>query len=162
MVLDFSAVNNVDITSVQGLVDLRNTLDKHASPEAVEWHFASVRNRWARRALAVAGFGFPSGRHVEAFSSWKPAYDVAKLEDDHPVGPIAPVNLKRMPTALGGRTDTSSETYVEETGNPPAAGALFAVDRPFFHVDLTSAVDVSVRNARRKDEQIGASPSSRV
>jgi len=76
-VLDFAAVNNMDITSVQGLIDLRNTLDRHAAPSAVEWHFAGVLNRWTRRALAVAGFGYPAADNPEELGHWSPAYTVA-------------------------------------------------------------------------------------
>jgi solute carrier family 26 (sodium-independent sulfate anion transporter), member 11 len=77
VVLDFAAVNNIDITSVQGLLDLRNILDAHSSPAVVEWHFANVQNRWTRRALAVAGFGFPAADPSGSLSNWVPVYAVA-------------------------------------------------------------------------------------
>lgn len=67
----------MDITSVQGLIDLRNTLDRYAAPAAVEWHFAGILNRWTRRALAVAGFGFPTAAQPDAIGNWAPAYTVA-------------------------------------------------------------------------------------
>jgi sodium-independent sulfate anion transporter 11 len=60
VILDFSAVNHIDLTAVQALVDTRNLLDRHTAPHTVQWHFACIHNRWARRALASAGFGFPS------------------------------------------------------------------------------------------------------
>ena len=59
IILDFSSVNNVDITSVQHLIDVRNQLDHYAAPDVVDWHFACVHNRWTKRALAAAGFGLP-------------------------------------------------------------------------------------------------------
>ena len=79
MILDCSAINNIDITSVQGLVDLRNSLNRHAAPDVVEWHFTGLVNRWTRRALAVAGFGFPStcANSPEAPQNWSPVYTVA-------------------------------------------------------------------------------------
>ncbi|KAG7285769.1 hypothetical protein NEMBOFW57_008063 [Staphylotrichum longicolle] len=63
VVLDCTAVDTLDITAVQGLVDARDALDRHAGGEdgdgdrwgRVQWHFAGPWNRWARRALAVAG-----------------------------------------------------------------------------------------------------------
>ncbi|KAJ2903446.1 hypothetical protein MKZ38_009931 [Zalerion maritima] len=79
MVFDCSAVNNMDITAVQALVDLRASLERYASPEPVEWHFANVNNRWTRRALAVAGFGFPAADNPLSEVHWKPAYGVAPL-----------------------------------------------------------------------------------
>lgn len=60
VILDFSSVNNVDVTSIQALIDTRNFLDKHAAPHTVQWHFACVHSRWAKRALVAAGFGVPS------------------------------------------------------------------------------------------------------
>ena len=77
VILDLSAVNVVDITSIQGLIDLRNTLDRYAAPEVVEWHFAGVYSRWTRRALAVTGFGYPSIKDAEKLGNWCPAYTVA-------------------------------------------------------------------------------------
>lgn len=59
IILDFSSVNNVDITSIQQLIDVRNQLDRYASPDRVEWHLACIHNRWTKRALLHAGFGYP-------------------------------------------------------------------------------------------------------
>jgi sodium-independent sulfate anion transporter 11 len=80
VILDFSAVNHVDVTSVQLLVDARNQLDRHAAPHAVQWHFANIHSRWTKRALSAAGFGFPSldvengqARH------WKSVFSVAEV-----------------------------------------------------------------------------------
>jgi sodium-independent sulfate anion transporter 11 len=80
LILDFSAVNHADVTSVQLLVDARNRLDRHAAPHSVQWHFAHIHSRWTKRALAAAGFGYPSqdavngqGRH------WKSVFSVAEV-----------------------------------------------------------------------------------
>merc|ERR1711939_862337 len=78
IVLDFSAVNNVDVTSVQNLIDVRNQLDRYAAPESVQWRFACVNNRWTKRALASAGFGFPSAPQEE-YHRWKPIFSVAEI-----------------------------------------------------------------------------------
>jgi len=152
-------VNNIDITSVQGLIDLRNALDRHAAPEVVDWHFANLYNRWARRALAVAGFGFPSKENLGWLGRWKPAYTVAMLkgtgENDE--------YEKNARAAASGRTrderdvtlehgDKTPEESLTVEGVPYAKlGTVYGVDRPFFHVDLSEAVDAAVRNAREKD-----------
>lgn len=47
LVLDFSAVNNLDSTGVQMLVDLRRDVDTYAG-QRVEIHFAHVRPRFER------------------------------------------------------------------------------------------------------------------
>ncbi|KAJ2979976.1 hypothetical protein NUW58_g7067 [Xylaria curta] len=37
IILDFSAVNNIDVTSTQMLIDIRNQLDRYAAPDVVDW-----------------------------------------------------------------------------------------------------------------------------
>lgn len=54
--LDFSAVANIDVTSVQALVDLRKALNLYADRE-VEFHFSGIHSPWIRRGLYKAGFG---------------------------------------------------------------------------------------------------------
>ena len=117
VVLDFSTVNNIDITSVQGLIDLRNELDKRAAPEAVDWHFAGVRNRWTRRALAVAGFGFPLARNGEWVGTWRPVYCLAGLREG---------------VAEGRGEGTPDEENKAVGGGRGRAGVVGPVDRPFF------------------------------
>lgn len=53
---DFSTVSNVDVTSIQALVDLRKALNNYADRE-VEFHFSGILSPWIRRALVNAGFG---------------------------------------------------------------------------------------------------------
>jgi sodium-independent sulfate anion transporter 11 len=170
IVLDCSAVNNIDITSIQGLIDLRNTFDRHAAPEVVDWHFANVYNRWARRALAVAGFGFPSNDSPEWLGRWKPAYTLAMLTgpSDKRDGEKRMRNSRAAGGVVGhtkdesdmslNRPKTPEEQPVATTsdGVPYARlGTVHGVDRPFFHVDLGEAVDVAERNAREKDRFMG-------
>ena len=80
IVLDFSSVNNVDLTSIQTLIDVRNQLDRYAAPDTVDWHFCNINSRWTKRALAAAGFGYytpepdASGMH-----RWKAVFSVAEI-----------------------------------------------------------------------------------
>ncbi|KAI5957398.1 SUL2 [Candida margitis] len=53
---DFSTVAQIDMTSVQALVDLRKALNTYADRE-VEFHFSGILSPWIRRALLNAGFG---------------------------------------------------------------------------------------------------------
>lgn len=78
IILDFSTVNNVDVTSVQTLIDVRNQLDRYTTPEVVQWHIASVNNRWTKRALASAGFGYPT-LPTEEYSRWKPIFNITEI-----------------------------------------------------------------------------------
>ncbi|CZR61645.1 related to sulfate permease 2 [Phialocephala subalpina] len=79
VILDFSAVNNVDVSSVQNLVDVRKQLDRYASPSPVGWHFANITSRWTRRALASAGFGYPKSNSPDL--NWKSIISVADFDD---------------------------------------------------------------------------------
>src|SRR4051794_17258764 len=78
VILDFGSVNNIDITAIQQLIDVRNQLDRYTSPEKVEWHFACIKNRWTKRALANAGFGNPA-MDEEPFHRWKAIFSVAEI-----------------------------------------------------------------------------------
>ncbi|PGH18638.1 hypothetical protein AJ79_00417 [Helicocarpus griseus UAMH5409] len=82
VILDFSSVNNVDVTSVQHLIDVRNQLDRYAAPQAVHWHFAHINNRWTKRALVSAGFGYPTPSPVGS-APWKAIFSVAELGGDY-------------------------------------------------------------------------------
>ncbi|KAF1839318.1 sulfate permease [Decorospora gaudefroyi] len=143
IILDFSMVNVLDITSIDGLKSLRDTLDRHAAPGVVEWHFAGVHNRWTRKALMIAGFGFPT-------ADWCPAYTVAAEEEeprvvkDEESGNIIPPTRNE---AEGQATEASGRSE-KKRWRP-----LYGIDRPFFHVDLTDAVDVAVRDAKKFEER---------
>ncbi|KAF2010809.1 sulfate permease-like protein [Aaosphaeria arxii CBS 175.79] len=167
VVLDFSAVNIIDITNIQGLIDLRNTLDRYAAPSIVEWHFAGIQNQWTRRALAFAGFGYPGS--PEAIGNWKPVYTVATslagaTQEDRKrraslVGKMQELDEERRsggarPLQGEGKKVAKSEvrSEVDEDEKRGEYEPLYGVDRPFFHLDLTDAVDAAVRDAKRRDE----------
>lgn len=165
IVLDFSAVNNLDITCIQGLIDMRNLLDRYSAPDAVEWHFAHVHNRWTRRALASAGFGYPTSQNPEALGKWIPAYSIAQtiMDKDVTFGDDAHRQNDVEAAAHGAAVMTASTS--EEVENKPASihsldatrpmAAIYGIDRPFFHLDLLDAVDAAVRDARNKDKYMG-------
>lgn len=168
VILDCAAVNSVDITCVQGLVDLRNALDRHAAPDAVEWHFANINNRWSRRALAVVGFGFPTSKNPEALGCWRPLYSIAPVCDESlnsTPGMETEVDDEEQMRSYHS-PDVSAETASVDTVVPsieagprrvtrPQMATVYPVDRPFFHGDLHDAVEVAVRDARAKDEKAG-------
>ncbi|PHH91769.1 hypothetical protein CDD83_10337 [Cordyceps sp. RAO-2017] len=159
LVLDFAAVGNVDVTSVQGLIDLRNLLDRHASPGAVEWHFANVDSRWTRRALAAAGFGYPTATDPEAMGKWRPVYSIAAalLEKQEPARASPDLDGADEEKAAWDRTPTSTEssTYANDAyARAVGMATVGSVDRPFFHVDLRDAVDCAVRDAKFRDKHM--------
>ncbi|KAI8140113.1 sulfate transporter family-domain-containing protein [Fennellomyces sp. T-0311] len=61
IVLDFAAVNHLDSTGVQALLDLRLAINRYVGRD-VEWHFASLATPFIRNALITAGFGRQNGR----------------------------------------------------------------------------------------------------
>lgn len=69
---------------MQHLIDVRNQLDRYAAPDTVDWHLACINNRWTKRALASAGFGFPTPQgDAPAYERWKPVFSVAEIGGLH-------------------------------------------------------------------------------
>ncbi|GKT85703.1 LOW QUALITY PROTEIN: sulfate permease 2 [Colletotrichum tofieldiae] len=151
IVLDCSAVNNMDSGAVEGLIDLRNQLDRWAAPEPVEWHLAGLHNRWTRRALSVSGFGCPTAGHLKR---WEPVFSLAELAGNPPVlcdrqTVIAGTKTSLTPGLEEGRFD-SKESEIRHLA------AVSGINRPFFHLDLPSAVENAVKSAVSKDHHPGA------
>lgn len=170
IILDFSSVNNVDITSVQNLIDVRNQLDRYASPETVEWHFASINNRWTKRALASAGFGYPAPAHQEGelWHRWKPVFSVAELGGFDSAAGYAEWQTNRE-IQRNSITAGNTEDDVEAHANGKAGDGVVSskerragksvvthgVNRPLFHVDLTVALQSAIHNVERREAQGG-------
>jgi solute carrier family 26 (sodium-independent sulfate anion transporter), member 11 len=164
--LDFSAVNNIDVTSVQTLIDVRNQLDRYASPDVVEWHIAHINNRWTKRALAAAGFGYPTPHNVSGEAKpWKPIFDVAAIggSSSAQANEYANVNekeIKRQQSIIQGTDATKGESEIRAAspgGSSDSDGDLKkelskhaagkfrvahvqGINRPYFHIDITSAL----------------------
>ncbi|PYI08747.1 sulfate transporter [Aspergillus sclerotiicarbonarius CBS 121057] len=163
IILDFSAVNNVDVTSVQNLIDVRNQLDRYAAPDRVAWHFAHINSRWTKRALAAAGFGRPAQG-----SPVPPIFSVADVSE-FPAVPKRVSDIESQADSLveggepiskqaaGADDKTSGILSIREmdearrtkaTAIPPRGEYQRAVvtggNWPFFHIDLTSALDSAV------------------
>ncbi|KAF8863295.1 putative sulfate permease 2 [Acephala macrosclerotiorum] len=162
IILDFSSVNNVDITSVQQLIDVRNQLDRYVSPSVVDFHFASINNRWTKRALVAAGFGYPtilpgdSGIH-----RWKPLFSVAEIGGSESAAQVAEnaaneKGLRRSrtrehdaDTISAGKDSELSSSDLKAVGiksTPLRAAVVNGLNRPLFHIDLTSALQSAIAN----------------
>lgn len=172
-----SAVNNVDLTSVQNLIDVRNQLDRYAAPDTVDWHFCNINSRWAKRALAAAGFGYhtpePEGSEI---IRWKPIFSVAEIGGSHSAAAEAEARENRKALKAAARRDQPTDEIGERTGaSTPSSesdsldkklsqskaygtigtkGSRIAVvqglNRPLFHVDITAALNSALANAERK------------
>ncbi|KAG5915604.1 hypothetical protein E4U42_007972 [Claviceps africana] len=161
VILDFSSVNNVDVTAAQALIDVRNQLDRYAAPNTVDWHFANIENRWTKRALAAAGFGYRSPRPGpgEGPAHWKTIFSIADLGGSDSAAKAAEA------AELGDKVDKSGkEGDVEVSGSDvsrlsdkdvprdPGSARLVAIqglNRPYFHFDLQEAVEAAMANAER-------------
>lgn len=173
VILDFSSVNNVDVTSIQNLIDVRNQLDRYAAPEQVQWHCACINNRWTKRALVSAGFGFPTGPAAE-FHRWKPIFSVAEIGGASSAaaaaetadirksmsrnGPAADVekNIQNRKATVTedqiGSEAASSDSDLHKSISASKAysrgqtrvAVVHGLNRPFFHIDLTNALQSAI------------------
>lgn len=185
IILDFSSVNNVDLTSTQHLIDVRNQLDRHTAPEKVQWHFAYINNRWTKRALAAAGFGYPSVEEDEGFHRWKAIFSVAEMGGfDSAAAAAEDADNRRESKYQHMDVETGRSLSRQRSGAPredvdsineasgsdssesidkqlkkskaykeggPTTDTRIAVvqglNRPYFHIDLTSALQSAIHTA---------------
>ncbi|KAL0638030.1 hypothetical protein Q9L58_002966 [Maublancomyces gigas] len=147
IILDFSSVNNVDITSVQNLIDVRNQLDRYAAPDKVEWHFAAVNNRWTKRALAAAGFGYPTEDRSAGGKNWTPVFSVAHIaESEVAIDTREKQGLdEEAGKPLTGR-DSEDVHPVRTAVAGPRRRVVGSVLRPFFHPDIDGALQSAIRS----------------
>lgn len=174
VILDFSSVNEVDVTSIQGLIDVRNQLDRHAAPELVEWHFACLNSRWTKRALAAAGFGYPTADTIGTPGRWKPIFGLAETIDctggssAKSSSSSSSSSSNNTPYDVNKRCATATERDIEAADEISHDASSFSIDekvgvhtttklaavhglnRPFFHIDVALAVHSAVTNAERK------------
>jgi sodium-independent sulfate anion transporter 11 len=153
----------VDVTSIQGLIDIRNQLDRHAAPELVEWHIANINSRWTKRALAAAGFGYPTEDFINQAGQWKPVYGVAETFG-YKVGgstssDLSDAQLEIRKTrsrdieeahAIDDHSKSVHDRVDEHFKAKGKLSSVHGINRPFFHVDLSVAVHAAINNAERK------------
>jgi solute carrier family 26 (sodium-independent sulfate anion transporter), member 11 len=178
IILDFSSVNNVDITSIQNLIDVRNQLDRYAAPDAVQWHIACINNRWTKRALVSAGFGYLT-LPAEEYHRWKPIFSVAEIGGSSSAAAAAESNVNRhvlkrhntRDSEKGVKSATTPSPQIDEirTGDTSSnddldlqkqlsiskayagtgsrrVAVVHGLNRPLFHIDLTSALQSAIAN----------------
>ncbi|KAG9507269.1 hypothetical protein J7337_000819 [Fusarium musae] len=165
VILDFSSVNNVDITSIQRLIDIRNQLDSYASPDGVDWHFSCIHNRWSKRALVSAGFGVPyKPNEGTAPRRWKSIFSVAEIGGkDSAVAIAQETDLDEMAPTHTDNTDeepliggfSSVKSYGSMSSGDlekqrRRGAVVHGLDKPLFHVDLTSALQNAITNVEER------------
>ncbi|KAI0482338.1 sulfate permease [Xylariaceae sp. FL0804] len=171
IIMDFSSVNNVDVTSVQQMIDVRNQLDRYTTPDYVDWHFACIGNRWTKRALISAGFGIPAVRADGYHSRWKSIFSIADIGGDDSAAAAAEheQNEKEQHTvtrdyaALPAKSGDDTEAIESSSGGASSPGVgkrraenrrvvIGGVNCPLFHVDLTSALQSAITNVQAREE----------
>ena len=168
------------------MIDVRHQLDRYAAPDVVDWHFAHIKNRWTRRALAAAGFGLPSNLtsqdNRETPEIWAPIFSIAELGGEatgHGGEHADPVHFNRRSYIWEKQDNRQSNIGIAEEGrgeyNDTVAGSsnekatvdidtfqvetepdvrhalVYSVNRPFFHVDMTSALESAIIHVRRRN-----------
>jgi sodium-independent sulfate anion transporter 11 len=171
IILDFSAVNNVDTTAVQQLIDVRNQLDRYTSPSVVDWHFTSLNNRWTKRALVSAGFGYPTILNDDtAISRWKPIFSIAEIGGSDSAAQVAELTANEKELKTHRTTEQERPSHGDgihadsdsglSSGDLKGVGikttsrvaVLHGLNRPLFHIDLTSALQSAIANVVARDE----------
>ncbi|KAI9669742.1 MAG: Sulfate permease 2 [Alyxoria varia] len=157
VILDFSSVNNVDLTSTQLMIDVRNQLDRYATPVPVEWHIACINNVWTKRALVSAGFGYPNPPNAEGeFKRWKPIFSVADMGGDNSAAAAAERRFNEQERRRKSGEDIESQhrqrglSHTQVTTTRKVA-VVAGLNRPLFHVDLTSALESAIANSEQKE-----------
>jgi solute carrier family 26 (sodium-independent sulfate anion transporter), member 11 len=169
IIIDCSSVDNLDLTSIQYLINVRNLLDRHAAPDTVQWHFASVFNPWAKRALAAAGFGYPSFETEDGrLQHFKPIYSLAEMTQADPERQRDRQEISKGPEGRrksaiaddverreAGEFITQTENIMVERLEVSKDGKItkeqmlrmaeiHGINRPFFHTDIQSALTSAV------------------
>jgi sodium-independent sulfate anion transporter 11 len=151
VIYDFSAVDMVDTTSVQTLVDTKIQLEKYATPGRVQWHFANVLNPWTRRALGAVGFGSDDSskwNHIYTIVNHDPIFDaqttVRAVNRHKPKASITVVEEVLDPDVI---TSESPRRSIIQS-QTPAKGRLMVtgLNRPFFHADIEGAMRSVLEN----------------
>ncbi|KAJ5423374.1 hypothetical protein N7491_008590 [Penicillium cf. griseofulvum] len=129
IILDLAAVNNVDVTSMQNLID--------------------VRNQWTKRALAAARFGFHAvsdgsvPRWQRSIFNSKDVEAGLKVQDNS--ASTSFMNVFEDDIQVVGTGERGAKINTHRRRGRSGVGTSMAVvdriNRPFFHVDLTSALE---------------------
>jgi len=136
---------------MQQLIDTRNQLDRHAYPNKVDWHFAHINNRWTKRALASVGFGRPTPGE-----QWKSIYSVAGIGGSGAKSVAAAV-------AVTEKSEPSITSIYNSSQPRSRMAAVHGLNWPFFHTDLTSALESAIANIElRRDAEAKIEPHGEV
>ncbi|KAJ2379608.1 hypothetical protein IW150_000030 [Coemansia sp. RSA 2607] len=141
VILDFTGVSNVDITSIQNLVDVRRQLDRYAN-DTVSWHFAGVKSPWTRRALIAGGFGSSDSvtRTVFSVANVGVTNDKDFASATHNDAGFASAYHSQEEFAVDSRSQEKGKPEIMANSLDTAVIPILSVNHPYFHVDLDEAL----------------------
>lgn len=149
IVLDCSAINHLDSTGVQTLLDLKLAINRYAGHE-VEWHFANIATPWIRNALITSGFGSQAGRGPRngEILPVVPLYQEQHLSKVNTSSTTDSCYVSEKEVAAKSPDSFSTEnTYIFNIDGKGRVECIPRYDRghpidryPFFHWDLEDAV----------------------
>lgn len=158
------------------MIDVRNQLDRYTTPEVVDWHIAHISNRWTKRALVSAGFGYPTERPDGVQSRWQPIFSVAEIGGSSSAAAAAELEANEKEISAYQTRASSSDTphgdldAIERgvASGSSASGsinkgrvaetqakkrvAVHGLNRPLFHIDLTSALQSAIANIEAREK----------
>lgn len=163
------------MTSVQQLIDVRNQLDHYTQPDVVDWHFACINNRWTKRALVSAGFGYPTERPDGVQRRWRSIFSIAEIGGSSSAAAQAEIEANEKENSLkqpdidavergdgprssgsGSGSDVKETTNANTSFSPKTTTtrrvAVHGLNRPLFHIDLTSALQSAITNVEARNE----------
>ncbi|KAG8979203.1 hypothetical protein FRB94_007116 [Tulasnella sp. JGI-2019a] len=152
VVLDFTAVSNIDTTAVQALIDMRGEIERWADHE-VAFHFCHILSPWIRRGLIAGGFGIASDERRRGGIPIEiaPVAGPQKMEDAD--SEFYYDNLReRVPLD----EEASNEDRVLPNQSAASSlsdfeGSLVSRLTPYFHFDISSAVLAAEKETGRRD-----------
>ncbi|KAI0880335.1 sulfate permease II [Annulohypoxylon maeteangense] len=143
VILDFATVNNINTGAIGGLVQLRAQLQRWADPYPAKWHFTNVGPRWVRRALVMAGFGYPLKEELGDNRNWNPVFTLAErnqrrggessLSNEPEISTRDSSNIRDVEMGNFGLGITPLETR--------KLVSTHGINYPNFHLDTTAAVE---------------------
>jgi sodium-independent sulfate anion transporter 11 len=138
VVLDFSAISQIDTTSVQSLMDTRSEIERWTG-QPVDFHFASILSPWIHRALIAGGFG--TGASHSQFH-----HEIA------PIVSYSQTHVTHTQENDGIRAPQPDDVEDRKSSFPSPAPSqadftsIMSVETPFFHIDLAAAVRAAERS----------------
>ncbi|KAI0078989.1 sulfate permease [Panus rudis PR-1116 ss-1] len=154
IVLDFSAVSQIDTTGVQSLVDTRNEVERWTDAP-VEFHFATILSPWIRRALVAGGFGTgsPSAAIPREIAAVVPYRDEDLTEPAPEQKLVSENDIEAQPREIEiQKTQMSPSSSARDRDGSVGGEPVVLEDTPFFHLDIVQAVRAAERSAERSNQ----------